>query len=229
MTTLKQIKANKKNSEKSTGPKDTEKTKKNAVKFGIFCRDLLIETEHYMEDREELLILTKQIQEEYHPITPTQHILVDKMIESIWRLKRIRKAETAIIKRRMEEIEEEVKIDMGVKDAEIYFPLAEQQAKGIMKYVPEMVLGKMVDDNKKRIRELLNGPINMQELSDEDRALLIFEDKLAEKKYLREKFTEIKKDEELITENTENLLSYEKTLMNQLMSLIAMYHKISGV
>ena len=229
MTSLKQIKANKKNSEKSTGPKDTGKTKKNAVKFGIFCKDLLIENNHYKENKNELLLLTEQIHEEYKPITPTQHILVDKIVESIWRLKRIRKAETAIIKRRMKEIEEEVKIDINVKDGNVYFPLLEHGSKGIMKYIPEMVLEEMIDENKKRIRELKSENIDMRNISPEDQALLIFEDKLEEKKYFREQFTKVRKDEELITEKTENLLSYEKTLMNQLISLINIYYKLGGV
>lgn len=226
MTSLKQIRANKKNSEKSTGPKYTEKTKNNAVKFGIFCKDLLIETMHYKEDRNELLILNNQIYREYKPITPTQYILVDKIVESIWRLKRLRRAETAMIKRRMEEVEEEVKIDTNTRDAKIYFSLAESSPKELLKYAPEIILEEIVNDGRKRIKELLENPLNVQELSEEDLSLLIFEDKLAEKRYVREQFTSIKKDEELITEKTDNLLSYEKTLMNQLISLINIYKKM---
>jgi len=47
--TKKQLAANKKNAQKSTGPKDTSKTKLNALKHGIFAKRVIISGENKEE------------------------------------------------------------------------------------------------------------------------------------------------------------------------------------
>jgi len=91
MTNQKQNQANKKNSKKSTGPKNTNKTKKNAIKFGIFSKELIINLKNCSENKQELLKLIENFNFEYQPQTPTEKILTDKIIECVWRLKQIKK------------------------------------------------------------------------------------------------------------------------------------------
>ena len=102
MTTEFQILANQQNARLSTGPKDTSKTSKNAEKYGIFSKNLIIDCKYYKEDQKGFEKLREGFYQEYEPKSQTEIILVDKVIETCWRLMRIGKARDAMIIESME-------------------------------------------------------------------------------------------------------------------------------
>lgn len=96
MTSQKQIEANRKNAEKSTGAK-TEAGKNivklNAIKHGLLSSEVLLEG----ENRQELDELAQKIRTELAPANQVEMILVERIIANTWRLKRAIKIETEMI------------------------------------------------------------------------------------------------------------------------------------
>lgn len=94
MTSQKQMIANRQNSLKSTGPR-TEEGKgivcQNAIKHGILCQEIPIdETEGatFSEFSSRLFI-------QLNPVGDFEHFIVDRIVSSAWRLRRIVHIETA--------------------------------------------------------------------------------------------------------------------------------------
>jgi hypothetical protein len=93
MPTLRQIEANRRNAQKSTGP--TSVTGKaassmNALNTGIHAKSLVLPT----EDPAELDELVEDSYRSFHPTTPEARSLVDEFIYCEWSLRRLRAAET---------------------------------------------------------------------------------------------------------------------------------------
>ncbi|MFC1715623.1 hypothetical protein ACFL6S_18280 [Candidatus Poribacteria bacterium] len=83
-TSLVKIEANKRNAKKSTGPKNTSVTRLNAMKHGVLSKEVLIEG----EDKKALAELGKKMRLELAPDGELENILVDRIISSVWRLRR---------------------------------------------------------------------------------------------------------------------------------------------
>ena len=95
MATIKQIQANRLNSQKSTGPRSVEgklRSSQNALKSGIDAESLII----HGEDRAALETLTQEYVERFHPTTPEQRHFVDILIRDDWQLRRLAKVDTQI-------------------------------------------------------------------------------------------------------------------------------------
>src|ERR1039457_5577949 len=93
MSTLRQIDANRRNAQKSTGP--TSVTGKavssmNAVKTGIHAKSLILPTEK-LADLEELI---EEYYRHHQPASPEARLLVDDLITCEWPLRRLGVAET---------------------------------------------------------------------------------------------------------------------------------------
>jgi hypothetical protein len=93
MSTLRQIEANRRNAQKSTGP--TSVTGKatssmNALKTGIHAESLVLPTENFAD----LEQLTADFYQHHQPTTPDARGLVDELIYCEWMLRRLRVAET---------------------------------------------------------------------------------------------------------------------------------------
>jgi hypothetical protein len=92
MATLRQILANQRNAQKSTGPvSDDGKAvvARNALKHGVFCEDLLAEG----EDPAELDAFRNAFLADIAPLGASQCILAERIISASWRLKRLSRAE----------------------------------------------------------------------------------------------------------------------------------------
>jgi len=95
MATAKQIAANRRNAQRSTGPRTPEgKTAAahNALKTGLYARGNIIGSESVAQ----LQLLEAQFTAEYLPATPTERSLVDSLIHTEWMLRRYRWLETEI-------------------------------------------------------------------------------------------------------------------------------------
>ncbi|MCD6161463.1 MAG: hypothetical protein J7K40_03500 [candidate division Zixibacteria bacterium] len=83
-TSTQKIEANRKNAKKSTGPKNTSLVRLNAIKHGLLSKDTVIQS----ESKKELQELGKRLRMELAPQGELEIILVDRIVSSIWRMKR---------------------------------------------------------------------------------------------------------------------------------------------
>ena len=105
MTTTKQRNANQRNAQLSTGPV-TEEGKvivcQNAVKHGIFTKDILILSGDGKEDAKEYGELLTNLIQDLKPNGQMQHLLVEKIAVDFWRLKRVLRYETGSIRQHLD-------------------------------------------------------------------------------------------------------------------------------
>lgn len=129
MTTEKQIEANKKNALLSTGAV-TEEGKaivaKNAVKHGVFARDLIISSGDGRENEEEYRQLLHNLIESLNPQGQIEYLLVEKIAVDFWRLRRVLRFETGSIRKYL---------DMVIYD---YYNKADWEGKKINKTNEEL-------------------------------------------------------------------------------------------
>jgi hypothetical protein len=91
----------------STGPKTPEGkviSSMNAVKHGLYSSKIVIDSSHLKEDQSEYDLLLSSLMEELQPQTPFQECLVRKIVNALWRSRRIINAETAHINRELDHI-----------------------------------------------------------------------------------------------------------------------------
>ena len=94
MATLKQIDANRRNPQRSTGPLTSEgkhAASGNALKSGIYAEALIIPGER----AQDLETLTAEYHDRWNPTTPEARDLVDSLIRHSWLLRRLAVAEAA--------------------------------------------------------------------------------------------------------------------------------------
>src|SRR5688572_5434341 len=94
----KQFRANRRNAQRSTGPRTEEgkaASARNATTHGAFCADLLLPG----EDAEELMALKQGIDAALSPGDAIERELADRIAATKWRLRRLRGAERAALLR----------------------------------------------------------------------------------------------------------------------------------
>ncbi len=87
------IQANRKNAQKSTGPKDTTKTRLNAVKHGLLSKEVLLQ----WESETTLKNLGKRLREDLLPQGELECLLVDRIVAAMWRLRRLHSIEVEMM------------------------------------------------------------------------------------------------------------------------------------
>jgi hypothetical protein len=95
MSTQRQIEANRRNAQKSTGPTSVSGkavSSMNALKTGIHAKSLVLPSEN-VADLEQLI---EEYYNSHNPTTPESRSLVDDLIYSEWLKRRLRAAETQI-------------------------------------------------------------------------------------------------------------------------------------
>jgi len=101
MTNKKQIKANRENAKK--GGVKTQKGKDivrfNALKHGILSQAVYIEKGDGREDINELNTVAQNLIQELRPVGVVEEMLVDRVLSSYWRLRRVIRAEKGEIRR----------------------------------------------------------------------------------------------------------------------------------
>ncbi|MFW9872771.1 MAG: hypothetical protein ACFFG0_06670 [Candidatus Thorarchaeota archaeon] len=97
MATKKQNKANKQNSLLSTGPSTVEGkviSSRNSLQHGILSKDLIIKDESITEFEE----MRKALYKDLNIDGVLEEILAEKMLNSLWRLRRVLTAESEMFK-----------------------------------------------------------------------------------------------------------------------------------
>jgi len=105
MATEKQIEANKKNALLSTGPRTPEGkavVSQNAIRHGIFARDLIIDTGDGKEDEQEYRELLDGLIASLNPSGQLECLLVEKIAVDYWRLRRVLRYETGSIRKQLD-------------------------------------------------------------------------------------------------------------------------------
>ncbi len=95
MTSEKKAEANRRNALKSTGPKTPEgkaAVRLNALRHGLLSQEVLLPG----EDEEALRELGERLREELQPVGELENLLVDRIIASYWRLRRLGRVEAGI-------------------------------------------------------------------------------------------------------------------------------------
>jgi hypothetical protein len=95
MTSEKKAQANRQNALKSTGPKTPEgkdAVRLNAMKHGLLCQVVLLPG----EDEEPLTALSEHLRTELKPVGEMENLLVDRIIASHRRLRRLGRVEAGI-------------------------------------------------------------------------------------------------------------------------------------
>jgi hypothetical protein len=95
VTSDKQAKANRQNALNSTGPKTPEgkaAVRLNAVKHGLLSREVLLPG----VDEEALRELSEVLRAELQPVGELENLLVDRIIASYWRPRRLGRVEAGI-------------------------------------------------------------------------------------------------------------------------------------
>ncbi len=95
MTSKKQNQANRQNVLKSTGPKTPEgkaSARLNATKHGLLSQEVLIPG----EDEAALKELGERLRVELHPVGEMESLLVERIIDATWRLRRLSRVEDGI-------------------------------------------------------------------------------------------------------------------------------------
>ncbi len=102
MTTEKQIEANKQNALVSTGPMTDEGkalVSQNAVKHGIFAKDLIIVAGDGKENEQEYRELMDGLIVSLNPTGQMECLLVEKIAVDFWRLRRVLRFETGSVRK----------------------------------------------------------------------------------------------------------------------------------
>lgn len=105
MSTEKQIIANKQNAQLATGPKTTngkEVVSKNAIKHGIFTKDLIVSSDIENESADEYQSILNNLVDCLQPCNQMESLLVEKIAADFWRLRRTIRFETGSIARAIE-------------------------------------------------------------------------------------------------------------------------------
>ena len=110
-TTKKQLRANRRNAQKSTGPKTIEgkqMSSQNAVRHGLRTQEIIIDSPHLKESREDYDSLLASLIEELKPQTAFQEFLVQRIANCLWRSRRAIRAESAQIAFQLDSVDRDL-------------------------------------------------------------------------------------------------------------------------
>ncbi len=100
MTSKARINANRRNAQKSTGPRTPDgknRVRFNALKHGLLAKNLILDTAKHNESREEFDFLLCELLHHYLPYGPIEHMLVEKIAVAYWRLQRALRTEADLM------------------------------------------------------------------------------------------------------------------------------------
>jgi hypothetical protein len=116
MTSERKKAANRANALHSTGPKTSEgkaAVRLNALRHGLLTRDVVLPE----EDADAFEELFNQVRANLSPVGPIEEFLADRVVNAMWRLRRLERAETALLHSRIHEL----KADRLAMNLYVYF------------------------------------------------------------------------------------------------------------
>lgn len=101
----KQIAANRRNAQRSTGPKTIQGkaiASRNSLKHGLLAKEVVITEGENPESREEFDNVLSDLTEQFSPQGALEEILVEKIAVAYWRLRRAHRYEVGLLRRNMD-------------------------------------------------------------------------------------------------------------------------------
>jgi hypothetical protein len=95
MTSARKVEANRQNALKSTGPKTPEgknASRLNSLRHGLLSEEILLPGENEEVFRQ----FGERLRAELQPVGELENLLVDRIVEASWRLRRLRRVESGI-------------------------------------------------------------------------------------------------------------------------------------
>jgi hypothetical protein len=120
VTSERQKAANRANARRSTGPKTPEGkavVRLNALRHGVLARDVVLPEEDF-DTFEDLL---NRVRAELSPVGPIEELLADRVVNTMWRLLRSARAETALFDWRVRELQVSQALADQVRSHEVIF------------------------------------------------------------------------------------------------------------
>ncbi len=96
MASEKQVRANRRNALKSTGPKTPEgkaTVSLNATRHGLLSKEILLP----VEDEDAFVELAERLRQELRPVGELEALLVDRIVAAQWRLRHLGRVETGVL------------------------------------------------------------------------------------------------------------------------------------
>src|ERR1700722_1034378 len=109
MSSEKQIEANRRNAQHSTGPRSISgklRSRGNSLKSGLHAKALLLPS----ENRREYQRLRTAFLEEFAPVGPTEETLVEIVVDDAWRLVRLRLIDGEFLKQLSSKLEHPMRV-----------------------------------------------------------------------------------------------------------------------
>lgn len=161
MASERQIKANRGNAVKSTGPKTPEGKKAvslNAITHGLLDRDTIITTGGGREDGDAYTTLLTGLHESCEPVGDLEVILVEKIAVAYWKLCRAGRVEVGALRQCRDNLETQLHEDLGVEleddlDALEQFDITPRERVSVANSVSKMMPEDMRIDIQRRIRK----------------------------------------------------------------------------
>ena len=100
LVSQKQLAANRRNAQRSTGPTSKEGksvSRLNALKHGLLSHQVVIRGYFHEESSDEFKQLCREYHESLSPVGPLEEMLVGQIVMVVWRLRRVRTAEAGEI------------------------------------------------------------------------------------------------------------------------------------
>jgi hypothetical protein len=204
MATKKQIEANKQNALMSTGPVSPEGkalVSQNAVKHGIFARDLIITSGDGKEDQQEYNELLDGLIVSLAPSGQMECLLVEKIAADYWRLRRVLRFESGSIRKLL---------DMAIND---YYEKADY-------------FGNKEHKTNDEIDEEISGYRDKQD-KESQRRILELERKKVRNKYAEE--VAIKVNSLPSTDTYEKVIKYEKAIQRSILQNLALLKRLQSM
>lgn len=117
MTSEKQIRANRENAKRSTGPKTPngkQMSSKNAIKHGVLSKEIVLPDEDVGQFEE----LITGLYNHFQPEGQLEVELVDRLAADFWRGRRLHRIEASVLSARINEVKERLRLQRKSASAE---------------------------------------------------------------------------------------------------------------
>lgn len=151
MTTEKQVIANQKNAQLATGPitiSGKAAVAANAIKHGIFTKDLILSSELENENANDYQELLYNLVDSLEPCNQMENLLVEKIAVDFWRLRRTIRFETGSIAKNIQSLLEEFYCHGRKNNQEIHEEIRdkEDQLQWNLAYMEQLLKGEVTFD-----------------------------------------------------------------------------------
>ena len=159
----KQLEANRRNAQLSTGPKTAQGKRRvrwNALKHGLLARSVVVTSSDCFEYRSQFRTLLSRLHQELRPVGILEEMLVEKIAVAYWRLRRAVRAEAGEIKERWHKVKHANRMlaklrshspDNNIEDATAALPAA-CAADNIVRY--ETAIERRLHKDIERLQQL---------------------------------------------------------------------------